>query len=157
MKLTILFLLRRNRTNIKGLSPLECRITLDKKRKPFATGLFINPDNWNALKQKAFPDTTDHNQINTQLSLIKQQINQAFLLVKVQQDQFDVEDIYLKYKGEDIKTEKTLLEVYTLHNERMKKLIGIEYSKGTHQKFEESKNHVKSFIRHNNHKSNIQI
>ena len=157
MKLTILFLLRRNRTNIKGLSPLECRITLDKKRKPFATGLFINPDNWNALKQKAFPDTTDHNQINTQLSLIKQQINQAFLLVKVQQDQFDVEDIYLKYKGEDIKTEKTLLEVYTLHNERMKKLIGIEYSKGTHQKFEESKNHVKSFIRHNTHKSNIQL
>ena len=157
MKLTILFLLRRNRTNVKGLSPLECRITLDKKRKPFATGLFINPDNWNALKQKAFPDTTDHNQINTQLSLIKQEINQAFLLVKVQQDQFDVEDIYLKYKGEDIKTEKTLLEVYTLHNERMKKLIGIEYSKATHQKFEESKNHVKSFIRHNTQKSNILL
>lgn len=157
MKLTILFLLRRNRTNIKGLSPLECRITLDKKRKPFATGLFINPENWNALKQKAFPDTIDHNQINTQLSLIKQEINRAFLLVKVQQDQFDVEDIYLKYKGEDIKTEKTLLEVYTLHNERMEKLIGIEYSGATYKKFEESKNHVKSFIRHNTQKSNIQL
>ncbi len=157
MKLTILFLLRRNRTNIKGLSPIECRITLDKKRKPFATGLFINPDNWNASKQKAFPANTDHNQLNTQLSLIKQEINQAFLMLQVQQEVFDVEDIYLKYKGEDIKTAKTLLEVYTLHNDRMKKLVGIEYSDATHKKFEESKNHVKSFIRHNTQKSNILL
>ena len=157
MKLTILFLLRRNRTNIKGLSPIECRITLDKKRKPFATGLFINPDNWNASKQKAFPANTDHNQLNTQLSLIKQEINQAFLMLQVQQEVFDVEDIYLKYKGEDIKTEKTLLEVYTLHNERMKKLISIEYSEATYKKFEESKNHVISFIKHSNQKSNILL
>ena len=157
MKLTILFLLRRNRTNIKGLSPIECRITLDKKRKPFATGLFINPDNWNASKQKAFPSNRDHNQLNTQLSLIKQEINQAFLMLQVQLETFDVEDIYLKYKGEDIKTEKTLLEVYSLHNDRMKKLVGIEYSEATYKKFEESKNHVKSFIRHNTQKSNILL
>ena len=157
MKLTILFLLRRNRTNIKGLSPIECRITLDKKRKPFATGLFINPDNWNASKQKAFPANTDHNQLNTQLSLTNQEINQAFLMLQVQQEVFDVEDIYLKYKGEDIKTEKTLLEVYTLHNDRMKNLVGIEYSEATYKKFEESKNHVKSFIRHNTQKSNILL
>lgn len=157
MKLTILFLIRRNRTNNKGLCPIECRITLDKKRKPFSSGVFINPDNWNATKQKAFPSNTEHDQINTQLSLIKQEINQAFLLLQVQQEVFDVEDIYLKYKGEDTKTEKSLLEVYVLHNERMKKLIGIEYSESTYKKFEESKNHVKSFIRHNTQKSNIQL
>lgn len=157
MKLTILFVLRRNRTNNNGLCPIECRITLDKSRKPFSTGIFINPDNWNASKQKAFSPTTDHNQINTQLSLIKQEINQAFLMLQVQQEVFDVEDIYLKYKGEDIKTEKTLLEVYTLHNERMKKLIGIEYSEATYKKFEESRNHVKSFIKDNTKKSNIML
>ena len=60
-------------------------------------------------------------------------------------------------KGGDIKTEKTLLEVYTLHNDRMKKLVGIEYSEATLKKFEESKNHVKSFIRHNTQKSNILL
>lgn len=157
MKISILFLLRRNKTNNKGLCPIECRITLDKKRKPFSSGVFINPNNWNATKQKAFPPNTEHDQINTQLSLIKQEINQAFLLLQVQQEVFDVEDIYLKYKGEDSKTEKFLLEVYTLHNERMKKLIGIEYSESTYKKFEESKNHVKSFIRHSTQKSNILL
>ena len=153
----ILFYIRRNKINSNNQCPLTCRITLDCGRKEFSTGLFINPDKWNASKQKAFPSNTDHNQLNTQLSLIKQEINQAFLMLQVQQELFDVEDIYLKYKGEDIKTEKTLLEVYTLHNDRMKKLVGIEYSDATHKKFEESKNHVKSFIRHNTQKSNILL
>lgn len=157
MKLSILFLLRRNKINAQNICPIECRITFDKQRKPFATGIFINPANWNASKQKAFPPDTDHNQINTKLSLIKQQINQAFLMLKIQQEVFDVEDIYLKFKGEDIKTNKTLLEVYSMHNERMLKLIDIEYSESTYKKFEESKNHVKSFIKHSIQKSNIQL
>ena len=157
MKLTILFLLRRNRTNNRGLSPIECRITLDKKRKPFATGLFINPNNWSALKQRAFPHTTDNDQLNTQVSLIKQEINQAFLFLQVQEGHFDVEDIYLQYKGEPIKSAKSLIEVYTLHNQRMKKLVGIEYSDSTLKKFEESKNHVKTFVKSNYQKSNILL
>ena len=153
----ILFLIDKVRINKAGNSPLRCRLTFNGDRKIFSTGLFIDPEKWNASKQKALPLNIEHNQINTQVSLIKQQINQAFLMLQVRGENFDVEDIYLKYKGVDIKTEKTLLEVYTLHNERMKKLIGIEYSKATYQKFEESRNHVKSFIRHNIQKSNILL
>ena len=155
--LKILFVIERFKVNKQGKAPIKCRITYLGQRKPFSTGIFIKPDNWNASKQKAFPPSTDNTQFNTQLSLIKQEINQAFLMLQIQQEVFDVEDIYLKYKGEDIKTEKTLLEVYTLHNDRMKKLVGIEYSEATYKKFEESKNHVKSFIRHNTQKSNILL
>ena len=60
---------------------------------------------------------------------------------------FDVEDIYLQYVGKNIKANKTLLEVFELHNSRMKKLIGVEYSKSTYSKFTEAKNHVSNFIR----------
>ena len=74
----------------------------------------------------------DNTQINTQLSLIKQEINQAFLFLQVQNDDFDVDDIYLKYKGEDVKPAKSLMEVL-VHNSRMEKLIGKEYSKSTFQ------------------------
>jgi len=153
----ILFYIRRNKINTNNLCPLTCRITLDSGRKEFSTGLFINPDNWNASKQKAVPPNIDHNQLNTQLSLIKQDINQAFLLLQVQKENFDVEDIYLQYKGEAVKSAKSLMEVYTLHNDRMKKLVGIEYSSSTLKKFEESKNHIKSFIRNNYEKSNVLL
>ena len=153
----ILFYIRKSKINSNNLCPLTCRITLESTRKEFSTGIFINPNNWNAQKQKAFPSNAENTQLNTQLSLIKQEINQAFLLLQIQNEQFDVEDIFLNYKGEGIKTAKSLMEVYILHNDRMNKLIGIEYTESTYKKFEESKNHVKNYIKKNYQKSNILL
>ena len=72
-KIKILFLISATRINKKGLVPLICRITYLGKRKPFSTGLFINPKNWSSAKQQAVPLNTENTQINTQLSLIKQE------------------------------------------------------------------------------------
>ena len=153
----ILFVISAIRINKKGLVPLVCRITYLSRRKPFATGLFINPNNWNSTLQKTIPQDTEHIQINTQLSLIKQEINQAFLFLQVQQEQFDVDDIYLKYKGEDIKQAKTLMEVFTLHNTKMNALVGIEYTKSTYSKFVEAKQHIEDFLIYQNKKKNILL
>lgn len=155
--LKILFLLNKTRINTRAKAPIRCRITFNGIRKVFSTGLFINPDNWNSTLQKAFPPDVDNTQINTQLSLIKQEINQAFLFLQVQNDDFDVDDIYLKYKGEDVKPAKSLMEVFELHNSRMEKLIGKEYSKSTHSKFIEAKQHTEDFLYYTTKKRNIQL
>ena len=153
----ILFVISASGINKKGLVPLVCRITYKSKRKPFATGLFINPEYWNNALQKVIFDDIDHKQININLSLIKQEINQAFLFLQVQNKDFDVEDIYLKYKGEDVKPAKTLIEVFELHNSRMEKLIGKEYSKSTHSKFIEAKRHISDFLYFTTKKNNIKL
>lgn len=153
----ILFLLNKTRINTKDEAPIRCRITFNGIRKVFSTGLFINPENWESSLQKAIPNDTKHKQINTQLSLIKQEINQAFLFLQVQKEQFDVEDIYLKYKGEDIKPSKTLIETFDLHNSRMEKLIGIEYTKSTFSKFVEAKQHIIDFLFFKSKKKNILL
>lgn len=147
MKLSILFLLRRNKINVKGVCPIECRITLDKKRKPFSSGLFINPNFWNASKQKAIPRDTEHTQINTQLSMIKQELNQAFLLLQIQAKDFNVDDIYSQYKGENIKQDKTVMEMFNLYINKQEKLIGISTTQGSVSKFHQTKAHVKNFIK----------
>ena len=98
-KIKILFLISATRINKKGLVPLICRITYLGKRKPFSTGLFINPKNWSSAKQQAVPLNTENTQINTQLSLIKQEINQAFLFLQVGERTFDVEDIFSSKKN----------------------------------------------------------
>lgn len=156
-KLHILFVLDKINTNTKGIAPLRCRLTYLSKRKVFSTGLFINPNNWNNTLQKAIPPDTEHQQINTQLSLIKQKINQAFLFLQVQKEQFDVDDIFLKYKGEDIKQAKTLMEVFTMHNTKMNALVGIEYTKSTYSKFTEAKQHIEDFLMYQNKKKNILL
>lgn len=157
MKISILFLLRKNRKNIQGLCPIECRITLDKERKPFSTGIFINPDNWNAKKQKAIPSTRENSQINTQLSLIKQEINQAFLFLQVQEKNFDVDDIYRQYKGENIKQDKTIMEMFSLHIAKQEKLIGISTTAVSIAKFHQTRNHVKSFVKHKFNRSDFLL
>ena len=80
MKINILFYIRKSKINSKGRCPSTCRITYELERKKFSTGLFINPKNWSSAKQQAVPLNTENTQINTQLSLIKQEINQAFFL-----------------------------------------------------------------------------
>ena len=156
-KISILFLLQRNRVNKQGKCPTRCRITYNGKRKIFSIGLFINPSFWYSKLQKVKPPNKENDIINTQLSLIKNNINQAFLLLQIQEKNFDVEDIYLQYKGENIKTDKTLLEVFKMHNERMLKLIGMEYSKATYSKFIEARTHTLNFIKFQYKKSDFLL
>jgi len=156
-KLTILFLLHKHKINKKGKCPIRCRITYLKKRKEFSLGLFLNPLYWNSKQQKVSPPNPDNNYINTQLSLISQKINEAFLFLQVSNNVFDVEDIYLQYKGVNVKSHKTLLEVFKLHNDRMNKLIGLEYTKSTYRKFIEAKKHTANFIKYQFGKNDILL
>src|SRR5690606_23917246 len=99
-KLNILFVISKSRVNKAGMAPLFCRLTYQEERKQFATGLFVNPQQWQNHKQRAFP-LTEHNKfINSQLGLINNEINQAFLYLQLQKDRFDVESVYKQYKGE---------------------------------------------------------
>ncbi|MFE8423389.1 site-specific integrase [Tenacibaculum sp. ZH5_bin.1] len=156
-RVTILFLLQKNRINSKNKCPIRCRITYNKKRKIFSTGFFINPNYWNSKEQLAKPPSKENTFINTQLSLIKQQINQAFLFLQVNEKEFDVEDIYLQHKGKSIKSEKTFLEVFDYHNSKVKKTIGIDYVESTYKKFEECKRLMKKFIRHKYKKNDLVL
>ena len=125
-----------------------CRMTYRKSRKSFSTGLFINPLFWNSKQQLAEPPEPDENYINTQLSLIRQNLNQAFLFLQVRGSPFTVVDIYNQYKGETPKDEVGVMEAYRLHSDRIRKLIGIDIKEVTYSKYLESGKHLQDFIRH---------
>lgn len=155
--ISILFVLDKAKTNTKGLAPLRCRITYLGERKPFATGLFINPKHWDSKQQKSKPPNEENNYVNNQLSLIKNKINQAFLLLQLQDENFDVDDIYRQYKGETLVKDYSLLEYYKLYLERLKKLIGIDIKQPTYDKFEYIKGDLEEFIRFKFKKSDIKL
>lgn len=147
MKLNILFLFYKAKTNSKGKCPIRCRITFKKTRKEFSTGLFINPEHWNSKTQLIEPPEPDEELLNTQLSLIKTKLSQAFLFLQVRGTDFDVDDVFNKYKGENPKTDYGVIELYNLHTARIKKLIGKEIQEVTYSKYVESGRHLKSFIK----------
>jgi hypothetical protein len=69
-KITILFVISANKTNQKGLCPLNCRITLNKERKQFTTGLFVNPIFWDNKLQKVNSQDSNCKFINAQIKQI---------------------------------------------------------------------------------------
>ncbi|MFT7251856.1 MAG: integrase/recombinase XerD [Flavobacterium sp.] len=145
-KLAVLFFLQRNRINKICKCPIRCRITFLKSRKEFSTGIFINPAYWDSGKHKALPPDIENTLLNNKLSLIYHQIDTAFLMLQILPNDFDVDDIYRKYKGEDSKEEITILGAYDLHNEKTKKLIGIDFNKLSWSRYFESRRKVALFI-----------
>ncbi|MFD2528907.1 site-specific integrase [Polaribacter marinaquae] len=145
-KLHILFYIDKVKINQKGQCPMKCRITYKKNRKQFSTGIFINPNFWLSKRQIASPPNRENTILNNKLSLIHQQIDKAFLMLQILPNDFDVDDIYRKYKGKDSKEEITILGAYDLHNDKTKKLIGIDFNKLSWSRYVESRRKVALFI-----------
>lgn len=145
-KLSVLFLLEKTKTNKQGKCPIKCRATYNGERKIFATGLFVNPNHWFSKLQQAKPPNEENTFINTELSLIKNKFNQAFLYQQIMNYDFSVGDVYLQYKGKTIAKELGLIEVYNQYIERIKKLINIDIQMVTYKKYIESRNHLSSYI-----------
>jgi hypothetical protein len=127
--------------------PIICRITYLGNRKQFATGQFINPNHWYSKYQLAKPPNDENNNINTQLSLIKSKINRAFLLLQVKEDEFSVDDVYNQFVGKRTASERTLLDAFDYHINRMQQLVGIEVKQVSVEKYNQSLVHVKSFLK----------
>jgi len=157
MKTNILYVVNKHKANTKGLCPIACRLTYKKERKTFSTGKLINPTNWNSKKQLVEPPEPDAELINTQLSLIRTKLNQAFLFLQVNEVNFDVHDIYMQYKGKPLKKERGVVEVYNMHSQRIKKLIGIDIKDVTYKKYLESGKHLKDFIKHKYKQKDIKL
>ena len=152
-KINILFLIEKTRINRNNKAPIRCRITYLKERKIFSTGLFINPKNWSSAKQQAVPLNTE----NTQLSLIKQEINQAFLFLQVGERTFDVEDIFRQYKGEPSSKQIGIVEFYSNYMERLRKMIGRDFKQSTWGKFYEILPAVKEYVSFKYKKKDINL
>jgi len=157
MKLSIRFYIDNSKINKQGKSTLKSRLTFRKQRKEFSTGQFINPNNWQSKQQLVKPPEPDAEIINSQLSLIRTKLNQAFLFLQVRDIDFTVNNISKQYKGETNKKDFCVMEVYNIHSARVKKLIGIDIKQVTYQKYLESEVHLKGFIKHKFKQKDIQF
>jgi integrase/recombinase XerD len=67
-------------------------------------------------------------------------------MLQILLNEFDVDDIYRKYEGEDSKEEITILGAYDLHNTKTEKLIGLDFNKLSWSGYAESRRKVALYI-----------
>ena len=87
LKLHIRFTIRIGDLNNQGLAPIRCRLTYNKNRKDFSTGITVNPDHWDPKKQRLLDQSDQEETTNMQLSLIENKISKAFLMLQVKDEQ----------------------------------------------------------------------
>ena len=78
LKLNIRYLIITRRLNKSGLTPVSCRLTYNKNRKDFSTGITVNPDHWDPKKQRLLDQSDQEETTNIQLSLIEHKIRRLF-------------------------------------------------------------------------------
>jgi len=95
----ILFVLNRAKANMKGLSPLICRMTFNNKRKEFSTGFYVSEEEWNAKLQVITSKTAYAKNINTHLNKMYRELLASYSEVVISNEVFNVNDIYNTYMG----------------------------------------------------------
>ena len=69
LKLYKRFIIRTNELNRQGLAPVKCRITYNKIRKMFSTGITVNPDHWDPKKQRLLDQSDQEETTSTAASV----------------------------------------------------------------------------------------
>jgi integrase/recombinase XerD len=146
-KITVLFVINTSRINRKGLSSVHCRITLNKGRKQFSTGHFVNPSYWNNKHQKVTPHEANHKYINAQIERLQVKIYNIALVFQLQGKKYSLEDICNEYKGVEIKKKEYISSYYNQYLSRIKKLIGLEIKQNTYDKFAYVGKDLEAFIK----------
>ena len=146
-KTTILFVISPTKINQKGLCPLNCRITFNKERKQFSTGLFVNPLYWENKLQKVSELDNNSKLINAKIEQILNKINKIALVFQLQSENYSLDDIYNKYQGKEIKKKENILSYYKQYLSKIKKLVGLELKNSTYNKFVYVGNHLEAFLK----------
>jgi integrase len=154
-KFSILFVIKQTRLNKQGLCPINFRITYQARRKENATGLFVNPELWDSKAQTQCSKSLNNSTVNSQLKIVKQNLNKAFLLLQLEEAEFTVEDIYNKYFGKPKEEKKYLLSYFSKFLERINKLIGKDIQLATWKKYNYALLQLTGFIKWKFKKSDI--
>ena len=146
-----------SKKSTNGLAPIYCRITVNSTPKKFATGLYVQANNWDTVKQKAKGRNEEVQFINFKLDCLTKQIKDCERKLIDTLGTFSIEDLYFQLKGGAELTGDTFLKLMKDRLDVMGKLVGTEYSKDTYRKFKDVYNHTINFIKKQYNMSDIPL
>ncbi len=141
------FIPRKSKKRDDGKVPLYMRITVNGERAELSASRTIDPKNWDTKKDRLKGRTSTAKEVNTHLNILENKARNAHTALIQKEEEITAKKIRLHMRGEDNKKEtKPVLEVFELHNSRMKSLIGNKYAESTYKKHKTCKLHMENFL-----------
>jgi len=149
----VLFYIKKHRMGGNGECPIFLRITVDKVPKEITTHRTCDPNYWNKDKGRIIikrnQSLEEGRALNAYLDTLQAKVFEAKHALIESRKPVTAEAIVNLLRGKSDAGERPhfLLEIFQYHNEQVKSLVGIEYSKGTLTKFTTVLNHTRAFLR----------
>ncbi len=144
---SVLFYIRRSKLNRLGEAPVIMRITVNGERINAYLKKAIDPKLWNGQRGRAIEKTPFARELNNYMDAVK------LRLIKIQRD-MEVDGVVItasrildRYLGKDAPKRRTLVDIFEEHNEKCRKLAGIDMAPATVQKYTTCLLQVKQFIK----------
>ena len=145
MRILINFLLRRTRENNEGKAPVYVRFTVKSKRVDLSTGIFINPNHWDASKQRVNEKTPNSYAINQRLDRLITEIQDIYNQLKSNGQEItatSIKNILL-----DTNDSKGILTVFDYYLESILSKLGKGYAMETYKHYKSSRKRLAEFIK----------
>lgn len=136
---------RRKTTDIEAT--LYARVTVSGKRAEISLSKRIQATLWDEENSIIKPGCEEAAAINEFLDIVRGELRQCFYQLRSENKQITAEAIKNKYLGVDEDSGKTLLEAFHYHNDKVKGLIGKDFSLSTHKKFVATLGKVERFVK----------
>lgn len=131
-----------------GRVPIYLKITVNKQVAAVSLQSSVQLESWNQAKERSKGKDKSAIELNNYINSAKAKITTMYRELQLDGKPTTAQllkDMYLgNHKDEEMG--KTLVEVHTEHNERCRKLLGIEYSQSTIYKFDASLKYLKEFM-----------
>jgi len=142
----LMFFMRKPKNSLNGSYPIYVRITVDGKASELSTKRKCHTSSWNAKTGRSIGNKETTKELNHFLDALSQQVYQAKRRLIEADKELTSDSIKRNLTGTD-EEKRTIIEVFTKHNQQLKALEGTEFARNTVKRYATTLEHTKSFLK----------
>ncbi len=152
----ILFFLRKGKLLKNGEAPICMRITIDRRMCDILIKRSIPVEQWNQAKECSKNKGRSGDELNRYIESIRVRIYQIYRELEESGKSITADRIKDIYYGND-ESRKTLLQLFSEHNDQCRQLIGKDFVSKTVQRYETTARYLEEFMQKKYKISDIQL
>ncbi len=144
-RFSILFYPKKKGKSKNGRISIYLRITVNGKRCEISINRKIDPTKWNSISGKLNGNSEEAYQLNKYINSISSKLYKIQETFVIEDKPFTALMIKNKFLNKE-DTRKTILQIFTEHNNQIETLVGKSYSSGCYKRYVRTSNHLQCYI-----------
>ncbi len=155
-KLSVLFFVKRTKTNVDGLLPIFIRVTVNGSRIEFSTKRVTTSEKWSIEGNRMKGTSAESKATNSYLDTLKAKVYDYQQQLIREDEVVNAENMRNKIMGVE-KRKHMIVGIFQNHNNEIRSLIGKGYAAATLVRYETSLKHTVDFMKWKYRISDIDI